>query len=563
MPAGLPAPKPMQERGLRPPLRAMAASDPTSTDDAVSRSFLRHRVGRFGLLVGALFGTFLTFRLVASTVSGQLLFVFEPSMLWHAASTFAFLGVWLACRLGPATTAYVRGVETVGLLVGTLGTVWMGAYIPIEMAPELIALMALSLGLSARSIYVPSSWGRTLALGLAMGVPIVVATYAYYVVGVESWRLTYGVIASEHTPVVKSVATAVWWALAVTVATAASQVIYGLRKEVRDARQVGQYRLEEKLGEGGMGAVYKARHALLRRPTAVKLLPPDRTGDALERFEREVQLTASLTHPNTVTIFDYGRSTDGTFYYAMELIDGATLDELVEVGGPQPEARVRALIRQAADALVEAHGIGLIHRDIKPANIMVYLPHHVQGLNEMAKVVDFGLVKRIETRGAPGSTAANVITGTPQYMAPESIVDPEKVDGRVDIYALGAVAWFLLAGRHLFEAKTIIEMCSKHLNEPAGSPSEARGSAVSPAFERLVLSCLEKDPEKRPQSAAALRDALDAIDGLGEWGPSEAAGWWAEFTSPLSRGRDRIVMSVGETLDIRFAHRETVVASSP
>ena len=530
------------------------------TTDATTRDFLRHRVGRFGLLVAALFASFATFRIVATLALADPAQLLDASLLWHLVATGAFLGVWVACRLGPPSTGYVRTVESVGLLSGAVATAAMGIRVPIEATPELIILLALALGLVARSVYVPSTPRRTLLLGVAMGVPIVVATYVLYQNPPQYYVEVLGHFGMRSQPIGRVLSTIVWWVLCVTVATSASSVIYGLRKQVRDAKQVGQYRLEEKLGEGGMGVVYKARHAMLRRPTAVKLLPPDRTGDAIERFEREVQLTASLRHPNTVTVYDYGRTTDGVFYYAMELIDGATLDELVQVSGAQPAARVRAIVRQAADALVEAHEIGVIHRDIKPANIMVFLPHQLDGLTEMAKVLDFGLVKEIQTVGAPGSTTTGTITGTPQYMAPESIVEPSKIDGRIDIYALGAVAYFLLTGSHVFEAKTVVEMCSKHLGEKPEAPSHRLGEPIDASLEALVLRCLEKGPAQRPATAAALRDELDALSNAGEWSSDDARTWWSSPAEAITKGRERVDISTGETIDVRFAHRDTMLA---
>lgn len=261
----------------------------TETTDKEASAFLRHRVGRFGLLVAALFTTFAVFRLIVGLAiledKGQL---FGPSVVWHLAATCAFAGIWVACRFGPPSTTYVRSVEMVGMLAGSLATTIMGMAVPLPAVPEMIVLMALSLGLSSRSIYVPSSARRTLLLGLLMAVPIVGATYYLYAHPAPEDAARLAEWGAEGRPVPRATSAFVWWVLAVTVATAASKVIYGLRKEVRDAKQVGQYRLEEKLGEGGMGIVYKASHALLRRPTAVKLLPPDRTGDAIERFEREV-----------------------------------------------------------------------------------------------------------------------------------------------------------------------------------------------------------------------------------------------------------------------------------
>jgi serine/threonine protein kinase len=193
-----------------------------------------------------------------------------------------------------------------------------------------------------------------------------------------------------------------------------------------------------------MGIVYRASHAMLHRPTALELLLPDRVGaDALRRFEREVQLTAKLTNPNTITIFDYGRTPDGIFYYAMELVDGTTLDQVVQRSGAMPAARVLHILHQVAGALAEAHASGLIHRDVKPQNIMLCKQG---GMLDEVKVLDFGLVKQIDAASAVSLTGTNVIIGTPQYMPPEAIKDPEDVDGRADLYALSAVGFYQSSG---------------------------------------------------------------------------------------------------------------------
>ena len=211
------------------------------------------------------------------------------------------------------------------------------------------------------------------------------------------------------------------WGFAIITCTVISWVIYGLRAEVREARRLGQYVLEQKLGEGGMGEVYRARHGMMRRPSAIKLLRADRAGEInLRRFEREVQLTARLTHPNTITIFDYGRTHDGVFYYAMELLDGATLQRIVAVDGAQPAGRVVRILTMVCGALTEAHAIGLIHRDIKPANIMLCTQG---GERDVVKLLDFGLVKEFEVDRDVELTGASALIGTPQYMAPESILD--------------------------------------------------------------------------------------------------------------------------------------------
>ena len=316
-----------------------------------------------------------------------------------------------------------------------------------------------------------------------------------------------------------------WLLAAITIATAGSAVTYGLRREVRHARQLGQYTLEEKLGEGGMGVVYRGRHAMLRRPTAVKLLRPERMGEAsLRRFEREVQLTAGLSHPNTVSVFDFGRTPDGVFYYAMEYLDGLTLDELVAGDGPQPPARVVHVLRQVLGALAEAHGIGLVHRDVKPGNVMLC---ERGGLPDVAKVLDFGLVKDLEDESGLSHEAA--LVGTPHYLAPEAIRSP-GADARSDLYAVGAVAYFLLTGQHVFEGRTVIEICGHHLHTTPVPPSDRLGRALPKALEAWVLACLAKDPARRPQTAAQAVAALERC-AVSSWTDDEARSWW------LSKGR--------------------------
>jgi serine/threonine-protein kinase len=310
------------------------------------------------------------------------------------------------------------------------------------------------------------------------------------------------------------------------VCVAITRVIYGLRREVRRARQLGQYTLEEKLGEGGMGTVYRARHAMMRRPTAVKLLPPDKAGEAnLARFEREVQLTAQLTHPNTITIFDYGRTPDGVFYYAMELLDGATLDDVVRLDGAQPPGRVLKVLAEVASALEEAHGVDFIHRDIKPANIILCSQG---GKPDVAKLVDFGLVKDLAGADGVELTSTEAITGTPLYLSPEALNAPEKVDARSDIYALGAVGYFLLTGEHVFTGHTLVEVCGHHLHTEPEPPSQRLGQPVPADLETVLLSCLAKEASDRPQSASELLARVHSCASWGEWNGGQARSWWRE-----------------------------------
>jgi serine/threonine protein kinase len=291
------------------------------------------------------------------------------------------------------------------------------------------------------------------------------------------------------------------------------------------AKHLGQYALEEKLGAGGMGTVYKARHAMLRRPTAVKLLNVDTMSDAaVVRFEREVQLTSSLTHPNTVAVFDYGRTPDGIFYYAMEYLDGLNLDDLVKRFGPLPEARLAHLLTQICGSLAEAHAAGLVHRDIKPANIFLTCRG---GMRDFVKVLDFGLVKAIEGDEQANVTSPNAITGTPLYLSPEAVNNPGQVDARTDVYALGAVAYFLLTGTPVFTGSTVMEICMKHVKEAPELPSVRLGKPVSAGLETLILQCLAKAPADRPKDAADLLQRLEACVVQGTWTASDASAWWA------------------------------------
>jgi CHASE1-domain containing sensor protein len=308
-----------------------------------------------------------------------------------------------------------------------------------------------------------------------------------------------------------------------------------LRKVVAENKRLGQYTLEEKIGEGGMGVVYRATHAMLRRPAAIKLLLKERASERdLARFEREVQLTSQLTHPNTISIFDYGRTAEGLFYYVMEFLDGMDLERLVREDGPLPPGRAIHILAQASGALAEAHLLGLIHRDIKPANIVLT---ERRDEPDVVKVVDFGLVKTLEpSESQPGITRVNSITGTPLYLAPEAISSPETVDGRADLYALGAVAYFMLTGRQVFEAGTVMEVLGKHMFEQPIAPSERLGRPISADLESLVLSCLAKDRGARPASAAALRAALLACKDSQGYDVEAARVWWRERGATLRTG---------------------------
>jgi hypothetical protein len=298
-----------------------------------------------------------------------------------------------------------------------------------------------------------------------------------------------------------------------------------LHDATRAAQQFGQYTLLEQLGAGGMGTVYKAQHALLRRPTAVKLLSPESISDvAIARFEREAQLTSGLTHPNTVAIYDYGRTAEGIFYYAMEYLDGVNLDEFVRRHGPLPEKRVVYILRQVCASLGEAHSSGLIHRDVKPANIFLTVRG---GQFDFVKVLDFGLAKPVFDPRDTHITSANTIAGTPLYVAPEAIIKPDQIDARADVYAIAGVAYFLLTGTPVFSGSSAADICLKQVNETPPSLSAVRGQPVDPTLEAILMRCLSKAPQDRPIDANDLLDQLEKCPGPNGWTPADAARWWA------------------------------------
>jgi serine/threonine-protein kinase len=430
------------------------------------------------------------------------------------------------------------------LFVATAAFSTLALVLDLTASPDMVVRSAITYMLLVYAVYVPSTARHTLMLASLMTLPLLGCIFLAF----RSWDPALhdppaaiwpkGRVGDMAYPA--TIASAFIWGIAVAMAAAFSHTLYGLRKAVRDIQRLGQYTLEKKLGEGGMGVVYRASHAMLRRPTAIKLLHPDRAGkDALARFEREVRRTAMLTHPNTVTVFDYGRTTDGVFYYAMELLEGASLDEVVEVDGPQPEERVIHLLEQAAASLAEAHEAGLIHRDVKPGNILVV---DRGGISDLVKVVDFGLVKDVNPKARDGAssepalTMANTITGTPLYIAPETVIAPESVDARADLYALGAVGYWLLTGTHVFGGKSILEVCSHHLHSVPDPPSTRLKAPVSPDLENVLLACLAKRPEDRPASAQALRDRLRACAAAGRWTNARAAAWWALHRHELRSG---------------------------
>ncbi|MEW4452323.1 protein kinase [Bremerella sp. JC817] len=307
---------------------------------------------------------------------------------------------------------------------------------------------------------------------------------------------------------------------------AATSLVH-MRRNVGENVVIGAYQLLRKVGEGGMGQVYLARHQMLKRPTAIKLMRPEQTDSALlKRFEREVQLSSRLKHPNTVEIYDYGKTPDNVFYYAMEYLDGITIEVLVRQYGWQSVARVLSVMRQVAASLREAHTNGLIHRDIKPLNIMLC---RVGGEFDVAKVLDFGLVKNLTADpNATAVTTTTEISGTPMYIPPERVKNPTQADPRVDIYALGATAYFMLTGQTIFHSNNAVEVLVQIVTKPIPTIHEASDRVIPDALQDLISRCLAKDPNDRPQSADEVLQAVEAIMAEYPWSQQDAKDWWEQ-----------------------------------
>jgi serine/threonine-protein kinase len=312
-----------------------------------------------------------------------------------------------------------------------------------------------------------------------------------------------------------------------------ARVVYRLGAAVSQARELGSYRLIEILGRGGMGEVWRAKHRMLARPAAIKLIRPEALGESsIEdqktlqgRFEREAQATASMRSPHTIELFDFGISQSGTFYYVMELLDGVDTESLIRRFGPIPQARTIHVLQQVCDSLAEAHEAGLIHRDIKPAN--VYVCRYGREV-DFVKVLDFGLVKsqREPEDADVRLTCPRTAGGTPAYMAPEQVLGDRPLDGRTDLYAVGCVGYWLLTGHLVFESETVMKTLMHHARSEPSPPSESSELEISPALDRVILTCLEKDPGRRHQNADELSRALAKCESADDWTREQAHRWW-------------------------------------
>ncbi len=490
------------------PAGAPTSFDPAAELEADGRPRLQVRLALWGKVTTLV--TLVYWPLWGITNGLAAFLAFLPTILVGSAT---FAAMWLVGRGEP------RPVETLkGFDIGAHALV--GFFVAIAMYthpnPQLHAVESLT-GLMylnfVRAVLLPSDRTRTILAGSALVLPPVF--------GAISQRAV--MVPGGMTPTQFAVLYSTWCIVSVWIAAVASGTLYGLGRKVHDARRLGQYTLVEELGRGGMGVVYRAQHGMLRRPTAIKLLSSQGSAP-LERFEREVRMMAELNHPNVAIVHDYGRTNTGVFYYAMELLDGIDLQELVDEHGPQPPGRVVHILRQACRGLARAQEVGLVHRDIKPANIFLC---RRWGSPDVVKLLDFGLVKKLSQGDSDQQiTQEAQILGTPLYMAPEAFVEPDSVDARADIYALGAVAYFLLTGEPVFAGRTVVEVSMHHLTT---SPSRLEGRTLEPISSELeiaVLRCLEKGPEARFASALDLHENLAGCPESGDWNDTHATAWW-------------------------------------
>ncbi|MBL9014657.1 MAG: serine/threonine protein kinase [Myxococcales bacterium] len=530
---------------------ARKQSPPSTDDSEEARAFLQARLALYWKVLFLFTG--------AGALLGLLGPMGKPGM--DVVITFGNVvmnGVlWQLFRRGRRSIRFSRTAEAIGLISSGIVGVFLTRYLLVAFSLErslataegalmadayicMIDLAPIAMFLAIRAALVPTPPRRTAILTAAVAAVKIVLNSVLVPTGDGgiTWR-------DAAQPWLTSTLV-MMWVIAVLTCTVISWVVYGLRAEVREARRFGQYVLEHKVGEGAMGVVYRATHSMLRRPAAIKLLQKTTETD-LMRFEREVQHTSRLVHPNTISIFDYGRTADGTFYYVMEYLDGVDMQRLVDQHGPLEPARAIHILAQVCGALAEAHALGLIHRDIKPANIILT---ERPDEPDVVKVVDFGLVKKFGGELAESST--DTIAGTPLYMAPEAISKPDTIDARSDLYAVGAVAYFLLTGHQVFEAGTVLEVYSRHMLEPPVPPSQKLGKPLPADLEAIVLACLAKDRGDRPASAAELRAKLLACADARAYDPAAARAWWQKLRStqqvppaPESKGPATMAIDLG------------------
>jgi serine/threonine-protein kinase len=508
-------------------------------DTFAGPAFVRERLALLGKTVFLLsFGFFVVINTMILAGGG---FAILPALvnqanIWHFVSASAMAVLWAMARARPWSLRTLGMFDASSVLLPGIG---LGLYAaqPDRMQ-QMAGLFALAITMMARAVLVPSTATRTLVLSAIASTPLLAVSFIFPQSGAMPG------FSPAFLQALNSVNAFLWLTLAVALSTVTSRTIYGLRQQVKEATDIGQYTLEEKIGSGGMGEVWRARHRMLIRPAAVKLVTAQALGSASERdsqlrfrrFEREARATAALRSPHTVQLYDFGVTDDGTLYYVMELLEGMDLETLVRRFGPVPAERAIHLLLQACASLAEAHQNGLVHRDIKPANIVV---GRIGSAWDFVKVLDFGLVKLESAQQSDESlrlTAEGNVSGTPAYIAPEAVLG-QPTDYRVDIYSLGCAAYWLLTGKLVFDGPSAVKVMFDHVHTAPPAPSARTELPIPPELDALVLECLEKDPSKRPASASVLQSRLRAIELPAPWTHERAESWWSLHAPQQSSSR--------------------------
>ena len=392
---------------------------------------------------------------------------------------------------------------------------------PFDSSVPILGVSAIGLWVVIAAAVIPSPPNVRLALALGAA---------------TTWPLAYGINAARFGFVTESWRhVSIWPAmnyLLAIVAYVVGRLTFGTAREAQSDRNLGSYTLMSQIGEGGMGEVWRASHKLLARPAAIKLVKLDDSRQELfaRRFHREANTIAALKSPHTVYLYDFGTTQDGRLYYVMELLDGISLQTLINTFGPQPASRVVAILKQMCRSLEEAHQEQIIHRDLKPSNVMIC---EVAQARDFVKVLDFGLAKPFGAGAASNLTMEGVTLGTPEYMAPEVGRGSRTVDARADLYALGCVAYVLLTGALVFTDSSPVGVALKHMRTPPVPPSKRTDNFVPPDLERVILACLEKDPSARPRSARGVERLLSACN-VPPWRDEDADAWWQQHLPPTS-----------------------------
>jgi len=445
--------------------------------------------------------------------------------LFHFLASLVMALLWAVASGRPWPLRMLGTLDAVSLFLGGTALALMAAQ---PDAKQLMAgLFALSVTMTARAVLIPSTPRRTFWLSWIAATPLIAVSVVFHEPAEAPG------FSPLFLKLLVTLNALLWLFIATALSTVTSRTIYGLRQQVKAAAEIGQYVLEERIGSGGMGEVWRARHRMLIRPAAVKLVSARELGSTpsrdpelrLRRFEREARATAGLKSPHTVQLYDFGVTDDGTLYYVMELLDGMNLDELVERFGAVPPERAIHLLLQVCASLNDAHANGLVHRDIKPANIVV---SRIGTAWDFVKVLDFGLVKLEGARQSEVSvrlTDEQNVSGTPGFIAPEVVLGTPS-DHRVDIYSLGCVAYWLVTGKLVFEGPGAVKVMSDHIHTPPEAPSKRVPLPVPAELDRLILECLAKDPDQRPPTAAALQARLQAISVATPWTHERAEAWW-------------------------------------